>query len=317
MIARAWDALVRLLRFVRFSHTLFALPFAAGAMLVAARGFPAGRIVGLILLAMVAARTAAMTFNRLADWEIDKRNARTANRHRLISRGAAMGLLATSTALFVFAAGSINRLCLLLSPVALLLIFGYSLTKRFTHYSHFFLGLALAASPVGAWIAVTGTFALPPIILASAVVLWVAGFDLIYATQDYDFDRREGLRSMVVTLGIPRALRLAQWLHAGTWILLAAFGWSARLSVGYGIAMAAIAGMLVFEHQHASRDDILSINRAFFVANAIVGFLFLAGCAADVMLQRHYLLSRTVPPASAVASPDAAPPRPGVLPSAI
>jgi 4-hydroxybenzoate polyprenyltransferase len=229
MIARAWDALVRLLRFIRFSHTLFALPFAVGAMLIAAGGLPEWRLVTLILVSLVTARTAAMTFNRLADWEIDKRNARTANRHRLVSHGAAMGSLVTSTALFLFAAGAINRLCLLLAPLALLLIFGYSLTKRFTHYSHFFLGLALAASPVGAWIAVTGAFALPPILLAVAVVLWVAGFDLIYATQDYDFDRREKLRSLVVTLGIPHALRVAQWLHVGTWVLLGAFGLSACL----------------------------------------------------------------------------------------
>ena len=197
---------VRLLRFVRFSHTIFALPFALGAMLVAADGLPGWRICGLIVLAMVCARTAAMAFNRVADWQIDQRNPRTAARHTLVSRGAAIGLVIVSAAAFVAVTRGINPLCFRLSPVALAIVFFYSLTKRFTSFSHFFLGLALSVSPVGAWLAVRGEWALAPLVLALAVLLWVAGFDIIYATQDHEFDRAEGLRSLVVQLGVPRSL---------------------------------------------------------------------------------------------------------------
>ena len=270
------SALARGLRFIRFSHTIFALPFAGGAMLVAADGFPSLRIALLILAAMVTARTAAMTFNRLADWELDQRNPRTEGRHRLISRQAAFSLLLISTGGFVCAAGMINRLCLILSPVALVIIFGYSLTKRFTNYSHFFLGLALAISPVGAWLAVRGAFALPPLVLAAAVLLWVAGFDLIYATQDYDFDRETGLHSLVVALGIPRALVVAQWLHVATLFLLSLFGSVAGLGKIYAAAMVITAGILSWEHRAARGRDLRSINQAFFVANALVGVVFLS-----------------------------------------
>ncbi len=192
----------RFLRLIRFSHTIFALPFALGALVVAANGIPSLRTFLLVIVCMIFARTAAMLFNRLVDWSLDQRNPRTASRHLLVSKPAALVLLAVSSAGFVLAAAAINRLTFLLSPVALALIFFYSLTKRFTSATHFFLGLALAIAPIGAWIAQTGHIAPAPLILGAGVICWVAGFDLIYATQDYDFDRREGIRSLVVKLGI-------------------------------------------------------------------------------------------------------------------
>ena len=272
------------LRFIRFSHTVFALPFAVGSMLVAAGGLPGFRLVTLILLAMVFARTAAMTFNRLADWEMDKRNPRTEGRHRLLSYRAAVVMLVVSSVGFVATSAGINRLCLWLSPVALGIIFFYSLTKRFTHAAQFFLGLALSVAPVGAWLAVTGSFALPPLVLAAAVLCWVAGFDLIYATQDHDFDKAEGLHSMVVKLGIPRALVLARVLHVVAYAGLLAFGFSAKLGAGSAVAAVLICGMLMYEHRSAARLDVAAVNRAFFLSNAIVGALFVIGVGVDVFV---------------------------------
>jgi len=274
-------ALADFLRFIRFSHTIFALPFALGAMVVAAGGLPGGRATLGVMAAMVFARTAAMSFNRLVDWEIDKRNPRTAGRHRLATRRLALAACLVSSAGFVLAAWWLNRLCLLLSPVALGTVFFYSLTKRFTHFAQFFLGLALSVAPVGAWLAVTGAFALPPLVLALAVLLWVAGFDLIYATQDYAVDLREGLRSMVVRLGVPGALRLAVWLHAAAFLGLATFGLVAGMGWAYFPAMAIVLSALVYEHLEARRGNIASINRAFFLANAIVGIAFVAGTLLD------------------------------------
>ena len=278
--------IARVLSFVRFSHTIFALPFALGSMLVAAEGMPAARTVGLIVLAMVFARTAAMAFNRLADWQIDQRNPRTAGRHTLVSRGVAIALLCASSAAFVVTTWFINRLCYRLTPVALAIVFFYSLTKRFTAFSHFFLGLALAVSPVGAWLAVTGEWALAPLVLALAVLLWVAGFDVIYATQDHEFDRAAGLRSLVVKLGVPRSLAWAQRLHWMMLGVLALFGWSARLGGAYYAGLALIAGALVYEHRSAARLDVEGINRAFFASNAFVGVVFVAAILADRVLLR-------------------------------
>lgn len=275
----------RVLTFIRFSHTIFALPFALGSMVVAAHGWPSIRIIGLILFAMVFARTAAMTFNRLADWEIDKRNPRTKGRHKLISYQGALALLAASTVAFIGTCYLINRLCFYLSAVALAVVFLYSLTKRFTSYSHFFLGLALSISPVGAWLAVRGHFDFPPLVLAAAVVLWVAGFDLIYATQDVDFDRAAGLHSLVVRLGVPRTLTVAQALHAVMWVLLGIFGWTANLGMGFAVGLALILPALVYEHRTARKMDIAAINIAFFQSNAFVGLVFVAAVVADQMLR--------------------------------
>lgn len=271
----------RILTFIRFSHTVFALPFALGSMLVAARGCPPAKTCGLIALAMIFARTAAMVFNRLADWEIDKRNPRTAARHRLVPRSVAITLLVASSVAFLATAFFINRLCFALAPAALVIVFFYSLTKRFTLLTHAFLGLALAVSPVGAWLAVRGEFAFPPLVLAFAVLCWTAGFDLIYATQDVEFDRAAGLHSAVVRLGVPRTLFVAQSLHAVMWLGLAAFGFAAGLHAVYCAGLAIIFPALVYEHWIARKGSVADINRAFFHANAFVGFVFLAATAVD------------------------------------
>jgi 4-hydroxybenzoate polyprenyltransferase len=274
-------AVWRVLTFIRFSHTVFALPFALGAMIVAAGGWPAWRIFLLILLSMVFARTAAMSFNRVVDWEFDKLNPRTAGRHLLVSRPVAVALLVGSSAAFVLVTVFINRICLLLSPVALFLVFFYSVTKRFTSSSHFFLGLALSASPVGAWLAVTGSFSWAPLILAAGDLLWVAGFDLIYATQDVEHDRRVGLHSMVVKLGVRKSLQLARQLHAGTLVLFTGFGFAAQLGFTYFATIWLMFAVLIYEHRAARELDVQAVNDAFFKCNAVVGVLFAAGVFLD------------------------------------
>ena len=271
----------RFFRLIRFSHTIFALPFALGALVVAANGLPSSGTFLLVVLCMVFARTAAMLFNRLVDWSLDQRNPRTASRHLLISKWAAQVLLVLSSAGFVGSAAAINLLTFLLAPVALAMIFFYSLTKRFTSATHFFLGLALAIAPVGAWIAQTGRVDLAPIVLAAGVICWVAGFDLIYATQDYDFDRREGIRSLVVKLGIPRSLRLAQVLHLLTFAALIGFGFAAKLGAVYYYAMLIVAAALFYEHKTATKLDLIGINRAFFQSNAFVSAVFLLAVCVD------------------------------------
>jgi 4-hydroxybenzoate polyprenyltransferase len=274
-------SVARFLRLIRFSHTIFALPFALGALAVAANGRPSPRILLLVLTCMVFARTAAMLFNRLVDWSLDQRNPRTAARHLLMKRPAAFLLLIVSSAAFLCAAAAINRLTLMLAPCALAIIFLYSVTKRFTSATHFFLGTALAVAPIGAWIAQTGRIDLPPLILAFGVVCWVAGFDLIYATQDYDFDRAEGLQSLVVKLGIPLSLRLAQWLHLAMFAALIAFGATANLGLIYYSAMLTVVAALVYEHRSARRLDVAAINRAFFYSNAFVSAVFLIAVWVD------------------------------------
>jgi 4-hydroxybenzoate polyprenyltransferase len=265
---------------IRFSHTIFALPFALGALIVAANGWPSLRLLVLVVICMIFARTAAMLFNRLIDWSLDQRNPRTASRHLLISKSAAVVLLVFSSAGFIAAAVAINRLTFLLAPVTLALIFFYSLTKRFTSATHFFLGLALAIAPIGAWIAQTGHIDLAPLVLGVGVTCWVAGFDLIYATQDYDFDRREAIRSLVVELGIARSLRLAQLLHLAAFVALIAFGIVAKLGASYYYAMPFVAAALFYEHKIEKRD-LAGINRAFFQSNAFVSAVFLIAVCID------------------------------------
>jgi len=280
----AGNPLTRFLQLIRFSHTIFALPFALGALLVAANGRPSVRILAFVLLCMVLARTAAMLFNRLADWSLDQRNPRTAGRHLLLARSTAIVLLVISTAAFVATASAINRVAGFLSPVALAIIFFYSFTKRFTAMSHFFLGLALAVAPAGAWIAQTGRLDWSPLVLGLGVICWVAGFDLIYATQDLEFDRREGLRSLVVKLGLAKSLRLAQWLHLGMFVALICFGLLAKLGGLYYCGAPFIAAALFYEHRAAERLELIAINRAFFQSNAVVSAVFLIAVCADLWL---------------------------------
>ncbi|MCS7048063.1 MAG: putative 4-hydroxybenzoate polyprenyltransferase [Verrucomicrobiae bacterium] len=276
---------LRYLEFIKFSHTVFALPFALAAVVVAARGWPGGRTMALVLAAMVCARTSAMAFNRIVDRKFDALNPRTRNRHLptgSISLRGAWALTVVSAALFVGSAWAINPLCGWLSPVALVVIWFYSLTKRFTDFSHLFLGLALGLAPLGGWLAVTGRWEWPPIVLALAVVCWLTGFDIIYATQDYEFDKSIGLHSLPVRWGIAGSLQFARWSHAMMTVLLAVFGWMAKMSWPYYLGLVGIAGCLALEHHLARRRDPVSLNTAFFRMNAIVSVLFLAATVAGV-----------------------------------
>jgi len=301
------------LSFVRFSHTVFALPFAVAAMCVAARdyrGWPGWRVFLLILAAMVCARTCAMAFNRIVDRKFDALNPRTANRHLprgQISLVSAILLCALSGAGLILASYFLNPLCFHLSPVALVVICFYSLTKRFTDYTHIFLGLALALAPIGAWLAVTGSADLwpprcaldhsplqhsffVPLLLAAIVVLWLVGFDIIYALQDYEFDKSHGLRSLVVAWGPKNALQAAFLAHLVTCGLLFAFGMLCRFRIAYIVGWMLIVGCLVLEHWIARRRSLNWINVAFFRLNALVSMVFLVIVAAEVIFQGGFKL---------------------------
>src|ERR1043166_9177429 len=266
--------------FVRFSHTIFALPFALAAMAVAARearGVPGWRPLGLILAAMVCARTCAMAFNRIVDRRFDALNPRTATRHLptgQVSFVSAVTLWIAAGAGLIAASYFLNSLCFYLSPVALIVICFYSLTKRFTDYTHIFLGLSLALAPVGAWLAVRG-----------ALVLWLVGFDIIYALQDYEFDRAHGLRSLVVAWGPKNALQAAFLAHLGMCGLLLAFGLLCRFRVAYIVGWLVIVGCLVLEHWIARRRSLNWINVAFFRLNAVVSTVFLVVTVAEVVFK--------------------------------
>jgi 4-hydroxybenzoate polyprenyltransferase len=275
--------------FVRFSHTVFALPFALASMVVAAsanRGWPGWRTFLLIVAAMVCARTAAMGFNRIVDRRFDALNPRTAGRHLPLGKirlAGAWVLVCLSAAGFVVVTWYINPVCFYLSPVALLVVCFYSYTKRFTDLSHLFLGLALGIAPLGAWLAVRGQFDWPPCVLAAAVVFWLVGFDIIYATQDYEFDRSQGLRSLPARLGIAGSLRVAQVAHGVMAVLLVAFGLISNLHMPYYTGMAIIVVCLAVQHVLARKRDPVSLNAAFFRMNAIISTVFLGAVAVDVV----------------------------------
>lgn len=284
--------------FVKVSHTVFALPFALASMVVAARadrGWPGWRVFGLILLAMVSARTCAMTFNRIVDRHYDRRNPRTARRHLPageVSLAGAWALWAVSAVGLVLAAGLLNPVCLALSPIALIVICGYSLTKRFTDFTHVYLGVALALAPIGAWLAVRGGLqwwppqqsGLLPLVLGAAVVFWLTGFDIIYALQDWEFDRAHGLRSLVVRWGPANALKAAFLAHMLMFGLLMAFGLLSRFRVAYLAGMVIILGSLVLEHWLARRRTLKWINTAFFKLNALISVVFLLVVVIEVVL---------------------------------
>lgn len=275
------------LELVKFSHTIFALPFALASMLIAASGFPDWRIFAWILVAMIGARTAAMGFNRIVDREIDALNPRTQNREipaGKVSVTQASLLVGVSALLFVFAAWQLNNLALALSPLALMALFFYSYCKRFTHFAHFVLGLCLGIAPVGAWVAVRGTLDFAPCVLAAAVMFWVAGFDVIYATMDNDFDRAHGIHSLVQTLGISGALRAARLLHIGFIALLGIFGVLTQLSWPFYAGVLLIAGFLIYEHSLVDESDLRRVNAAFFTVNGVVSVVFLVIVAASVFL---------------------------------
>jgi 4-hydroxybenzoate polyprenyltransferase len=278
------------LEFVRFSHTVFALPFALAAMAVAARadrGWPGWRTFLLILAAMACARTAAMAFNRVADRKHDALNPRTAQRHLPTGRIPVAGawvLVIVSAAGLVVVTWFINPVCFYLSPVALAVVFFYSFTKRFTSFSHFFLGMSSSLAPLGAWLAVRGDFSQlwPPVVLALAVVLWLVGFDIIYATQDYEFDKTHGLRSLPVRWGIAGALRFALAAHAMMVAALLGFGLISGMRVPYYVGLVIIITCLGVEHRLAQDRDPASVNVAFFRMNALVSVVLLMAVILDV-----------------------------------
>lgn len=286
--------------FVKFSHTIFALPFALAAMAIAARenrGWPGWRTFLLILAAMVLARTCAMAFNRIVDRHFDRANPRTAARPLAsgkISLSAAVILCVASAIGFVAAAYALNPVCFYLSPVALMVVCFYSLTKRFTDFTHVFLGVALALAPIGSWLAVRGNFNfwpvndgfLVPLLLATAVLFWLIGFDLIYAILDYEFDRAHGLRSLVVRWGVDNALRAAFLAHMVMWLLLAVFGLLCGFRMAYLIGLIIILLSLCLEHWLARRRSMKWINAAFFRMNALISTVFLVVTLAEVIFQR-------------------------------
>jgi len=287
--------------FVRFPHTVFALPFALAAMVVAARdqrGWPGWKIFLLILAAMVCARTCAMAFNRIVDRKFDALNPRTAQRHLptgQISLASAIALCILAAAGLVAVSYFLNPLCFYLSPVALLVICFYSLTKRFTAYTHVFLGLSLALGPVGAWLAVKGNSISPleilqMLTLALAVVLWLVGFDIIYALQDYEFDKSHGLHSLVVAWGPKNALQTAFLAHMVMCGLLYAFGLLCRFRIAYLVGWLIIVACLVLEHWIARRRSLNWINLAFFRLNAVISTVFLVVTAAEVIFQGGFRL---------------------------
>jgi 4-hydroxybenzoate polyprenyltransferase len=279
---------------VKFHHTLFALPFALLGASLAARG-PGGwqgRVqdwVG-ILLCMATARSAAMAFNRLVDREFDALNPRTAGRHLPTGRLSARSvMLFTAVSVAAFLASTAlflpNRWPMALSLPVLLWLLAYSYAKRFTSLSHFWLGISLSMAPVAAWIALRGDIAWPPVWLALAVLCWVAGFDIIYACQDVDFDRKAGLRSIPNLLGVPSALRLAAVCHALMILGLVALGLSYPLGKLYFLGVAAVAGLLVYEHALVRADDLTRVNLAFFHVNVIISLGLLAFGLADLMIR--------------------------------
>jgi 4-hydroxybenzoate polyprenyltransferase len=264
--------------FVRFSHSVFALPFALAGALLAGQHVPiTWPVVGWILVAMVAARSAAMGFNRLADARMDALNPRTASRE--LPRGAmstreAAAFVAIASAVFVYAAWRLNPICFALSPVALAIVFWYSLAKRFTTWTQLFLGLAMAVAPVGGWLAVGGGAGWEPWLLAGAIGTWVGGFDVLYACQDLDFDRGHGLRSIPVTFGIPASLAISRVMHVIAVACLLALAFVAPLGPIYLAGVALVAMMLVYEQSLVRADDLSQVKRAFDL-NGYVGILYL------------------------------------------
>jgi len=275
-----------ILEMIKFEHTIFALPFAFTGALLAAGGIPSGSAILWIVLAMVGARSAAMGFNRLVDRKIDAANPRTTVRALpagLVSPGQVFFFIIASSALFVFSAFMLNRLTLLLSPVALAIVFFYSYTKRFTFLSHAFLGLSLALAPIGAWIAVRGRLDPAVLVLGSAVLFWLIGFDTLYALQDIEFDKKSGLHSIPQQFGIRNSLRIARLAHLVTILLLA---WlSALLPLGwlYLTGVLISAAILVYEHSLVKENDLSKLDMAFFNMNGYLSVTIFIFTLLDVL----------------------------------
>jgi 4-hydroxybenzoate polyprenyltransferase len=276
------------LEMIRWEHSIFALPFALTGAMLAARGIPRVGTLGWILLAMVSARSAAMAFNRLADAKLDANNPRTKN------RALPTGLLSThfvgwftgiASLIFIIAAWRLNRLTLMLAPVALIVLLGYSWTKRFTRWSHLILGLALGIAPSAAWIAVRGSLDKRIVVLTGAVLLWVAGFDILYACQDFEHDRSAGLNSVPQAFGLNAAFWLARLFHVG---MLGLLVWMCMLFALGPIAyagVALVAGLLLYEHLIVSPTDLSRMDAAFFTMNGVIAFVFFAAVATALLMR--------------------------------
>ncbi len=275
------------LEMIKVGHTLFALPFALGATFLAAGGIPEAGMLGKIVLAVLFARTAAMAFNRYIDRTIDSENPRTRDRaipagH--LSAGFVLATVVVTAAAFIAISAWIGTLALALSPLALVVLLGYSLTKRFTALCHFALGAALALAPVGAWVAIRGRLDLEPWILGLAVLLWTAGFDILYSTLDREFDEKRGLHSLPVSVGVKSALRTAAFLHLG---MVGALVWlTVALDLGgvFRWTLAAVAVVLVHEHRLVRPTDLTRVNRAFFLWNAVISVALCAAMIAEGLL---------------------------------
>jgi len=284
-----WKSTVVTLEMIKWEHSVFALPFALTGAVLAAGGWPTWRVVGLIVICMVAARSAAMAFNRLADARLDAANPRTAMRALptgALNRGFVAGFVVLSAAIFVAAAALLNRMTLELAPVALVIVLAYSYMKRVTRWSHLVLGLALGIAPSAAWIAVRGTLDPRILVLSGAVLLWVGGFDVLYACQDFEHDRKVGLNSVPQAFGVRAAFWIARVMHIGMLLMLcwlvALFGLGRVAMLG----VAVVAMLLLYEHSIISPKDMRRMNAAFFTLNGIISVLFFAFVATDVLLRR-------------------------------
>jgi len=283
-----WSKTRTTLEMIKWEHSIFALPFALTATILAAHGLPAGRTIAWILVAMVAARSSAMAFNRWADADLDAANPRTSSRAipaGLLSRQFVLGFTLLAALVFVMASAQLNRLTLYLSPLVLVVLLGYSYMKRITRWSHLVLGLALGLAPSAAWIAVRGSLDPRILVLTAAVTLWAGGFDVLYACQDCEHDRAAGLNSLPQAIGIPAAFWAARAMHLVMLGLLVWFGVLFQFRTLGWLGIAAVALLLAYEHSLVSPRDLRRLNAAFFTMNGVIATVFLAFVAADLWLR--------------------------------
>jgi 4-hydroxybenzoate polyprenyltransferase len=285
-----WQKTRTTLEMIKWEHSIFALPFALTAALLAARGLPPWRTLGWILVAMITARSAAMAFNRWADAELDAVNPRTRNRaipSGELSKGFVLLFTVAMALAFVTSAAELNELTFILSPVALAVLLGYSYMKRVTRWSHLVLGLALGLAPAAAWIAVTGGLDPRILVLTAAVTLWVGGFDVLYACQDFEHDTATDLFSLPKAIGIPAAFRAARAMHLAMLALLVWFGMLFHFAIAGWLGVAAVALLLTYEHSIVSPRDLRRLNAAFFTMNGVIAMVFLCFVAADLWIRRR------------------------------
>jgi 4-hydroxybenzoate polyprenyltransferase len=277
------------LEMIKWEHSVFALPFALTGAMLAAHGIPSLPVLGWIVLCMVSARSAAMAFNRLADHKLDADNPRTATRAipaGLLSTGFVAGFVLLCSAIFFLSAAMLNRLTLELSPIALGVVLAYSYMKRITRWSHLVLGLALGIAPAAAWIAVRGSLDWRIAVLTGVVMLWVGGFDVLYACQDFDHDRKVGLNSIPQAFGLEGAFWIARFMHLGMFALLLWLDRLFQLGPVAGIGIVLVAALLIYEHSVVSPHDLRRMNAAFFLLNGIISVVFFAFVATDILI-RH------------------------------